>query len=104
MEKQKLVYAKLDATTITELVGDTVALRLLGELTFGSKRFSELQKAVGASSKTVSARLKTLANNGLVSKALHAEVPPRSEYTLTEKGAEFVHIIQGILEWETNWE
>lgn len=50
-------------------------------------RFSELQKSMeGISPKTLSLRLRELEEHGLVERRVYPEVPPRVEYTLTEKG------------------
>lgn len=50
-------------------------------------RFSELLKAMdGISPKTLSIRLKELEDQGIVSRTVFPEVPPRVEYTITEKG------------------
>ncbi|CAM5234817.1 MarR family transcriptional regulator OS=Lysinibacillus sphaericus OX=1421 GN=LS41612_12260 PE=4 SV=1 [Lysinibacillus sphaericus] len=54
----------------------------------GTMRFSDLLKSMdGISPKTLSLRLKTLKNNGILIKKVFPEVfPPRVEYTLTDKG------------------
>lgn len=53
----------------------------------GTMRFSDLLKAMdGISPKTLSLRLKELENQGIVKRTVYPEVPPRVEYTLTEKG------------------
>ncbi|NGM80928.1 helix-turn-helix transcriptional regulator [Paenibacillus sp. 7124] len=53
----------------------------------GTLRFSDLLKSmVGISPKTLSLRLKELEENGVVERKVYPEVPPRVEYTITEKG------------------
>ncbi|MDM5233695.1 winged helix-turn-helix transcriptional regulator [Lysinibacillus pakistanensis] len=53
----------------------------------GTMRFSDLLKSMnGISPKTLSLRLKTLEDHGILNKKVFPEVPPRVEYTLTEKG------------------
>lgn len=55
----------------------------------GTLRFSQLQKSMkGISPKTLSLRLKELEDNGLLERKVYAEVPPRVEYSLTEKGSD----------------
>lgn len=50
-------------------------------------RFSDLLKSMnGISPKTLSLRLKTLEDHGILNKKVFPEVPPRVEYTLTDKG------------------
>jgi DNA-binding HxlR family transcriptional regulator len=54
----------------------------------GTMRFSDLLKAMdGISPKTLSLRLKELENQEIVKRTVYPEVPPRVEYTLTEKGS-----------------
>jgi DNA-binding HxlR family transcriptional regulator len=53
----------------------------------GTLRFSDLLKSMeGISPKTLSLRLKELEEHGVLERKVYAEVPPRVEYTLTEKG------------------
>lgn len=53
----------------------------------GTMRFRDLLKSMnGISPKTLSLRLKELENHGIVERKVFPEVPPRVEYTLTEKG------------------
>ncbi|AHN21840.1 winged helix-turn-helix transcriptional regulator [Lysinibacillus varians] len=53
----------------------------------GTMRFSDLLKSMdGISPKTLSLRLKTLEDHGILIKKVFPEVPPRLEYTLTDKG------------------
>ncbi|NEZ41314.1 winged helix-turn-helix transcriptional regulator [Paenibacillus alvei] len=53
----------------------------------GTMRFSDLSRAMdGISPKTLSLRLKELEDHGIVDRNVYPEVPPRVEYTLTDKG------------------
>lgn len=53
----------------------------------GTMRFSDLLRAMeGISPKTLSLRLKELEDHGIVDRNVFPEVPPRVEYTLTDKG------------------
>ncbi|KMY31780.1 MarR family transcriptional regulator [Lysinibacillus xylanilyticus] len=53
----------------------------------GTMRFSDLLKSMdGISPKTLSLRLKALEDHGILDREVFPEVPPRVEYTLTEKG------------------
>lgn len=53
----------------------------------GTMRFSDLLKSMnGISPKTLSLRLKTLEDHVILNKKVFPEVPPRVEYTLTDKG------------------
>lgn len=53
----------------------------------GTMRFSDLQKSLQTiSPKTLSLRLRELEEQGIVTRKVYPEVPPRVEYSLTEKG------------------
>lgn len=66
----------------------------------GTKRFGELKKSIGnVSQKVLTAQLRDMEENGLVSRKTYAEVPPRVEYSLTERGKSVVPILQSICRW-----
>jgi DNA-binding HxlR family transcriptional regulator len=76
------------------LVGDMWTLLIVYNLMHGTKRFGELQDALGnVSPKTVSQRLKLLEQVGFVNRQAYPEIPPRVQYSLTEKG----HTLGGII-------
>jgi DNA-binding HxlR family transcriptional regulator len=79
------------------LIGDHWTLMIVYNLLNGSKRFGELFEAMGkVSPKTVSQRLKMLEETGFVERHAFAEIPPRVEYCLTEKGQAFADVIEAI--------
>ena len=90
--------------TALQFLGDAVSMRVLVALATQERRFGDLCSVVSrTSTKTLSSRLKRLANAGLVTRTLYAEVPPRAEYALTDKGRELLAIVQGISDWERSW-
>src|SRR6266702_1742770 len=79
------------------LIGDMWTLMIVYTLLSGPKRFGELLEAMGnVSPKTVSQRLKMLEEIGFVQRHAFAEIPPRVEYRLTEKGMTLVDIMEAI--------
>lgn len=63
-------------------------------------RYSELRKEMGNITDAVLAStLKALIENEMVSRKSYDEIPPRVEYTLTEKGRSVVPILQSICQW-----
>ena len=63
-------------------------------------RYSELRREMGNITDAVlAATLKDLIANGLVLRRSYDEIPPRVEYSLTEKGASVVPILQSICRW-----
>ncbi|MBI1278669.1 MAG: transcriptional regulator [Anaerolineaceae bacterium] len=80
-----------------ELVGDTWTILIVRDLMGGPKRFGQLQESLGhVSPKTLSQRLKTLEYADILTRHAFAEIPPRVEYTLTEKGQALSGIVQAM--------
>ncbi len=79
------------------LLGDVRTLMIVYTLLSGPKRFGELLDTMGnVSPKTLSQRLKMLEEIGFVDRVAFAEIPPRVEYNLTEKGLALVDVIKAI--------
>jgi DNA-binding HxlR family transcriptional regulator len=69
---------------------------------FGGKvrRFSELERALaGVSQKMLTQQLRQMEAEGLVRRVVHAEVPPRVDYALTERGQSLCPALDALLKW-----
>ncbi|HME81421.1 MAG TPA: helix-turn-helix domain-containing protein [Candidatus Eremiobacteraceae bacterium] len=65
-------------------------------------RFGELQRALeGITPKVLTRQLRDLEGDGLVSRRVHAEIPPRVEYSLTPLGRELLPILDQLHDWAT---
>ncbi len=83
-----------------EIIGSKWTALILRDLCGGPKRFSELEKSVGSiNPRTLSQRLDDLEQHGIVTKQSFAEVPPRIEYALTEKGEDLLPVLKQMGEW-----
>jgi DNA-binding HxlR family transcriptional regulator len=79
------------------LIGDMWTLVIVYNLMGGPRRFGELLEVMGSvSPKTVSQRLKMLEQKGFVERRAFAEIPPRVEYHLLEKGHALIDVIEAI--------
>ena len=86
-------------TTLT-LIGDKWKVLILRDLLTGTKRFGELKKSVGnVSQKVLTAQLRAMEESGLVHRQVYAEVPPKVEYALTERGESLFPILQAMYVW-----
>jgi DNA-binding HxlR family transcriptional regulator len=81
---------------MAELLGDKWAIPIIGELLNGSRRFGELQSALAVNPRTLANRLKRLEAAEFVIRQVYAEVPPRVEYRLTDKGHDLSAILRAI--------
>lgn len=86
-------------TTLT-LIGDKWKVLILRDLLPGTKRFGQLKKSIGnVSQKVLTAQLRDMEENGLVSRKVYAEVPPRVEYSLTTLGQSLKPILDSMWNW-----
>ena len=68
--------------------------------TLGTPRYSELRKKMGNITDAVLATaLKGLIANGIVARKSYDEIPPRVEYSLTERSIELIPILTQLMEW-----
>jgi DNA-binding HxlR family transcriptional regulator len=66
----------------------------------GAMRFSELRRALGrCSAKVLTQQLRELEDDGVVSRKIYAEVPPRVEYSLTPFGKTLRPVIVAMVKW-----
>jgi DNA-binding HxlR family transcriptional regulator len=66
----------------------------------GPLRFSELRRRVdGVSQRMLTVTLRGLERDGLVTRTMYPEVPPRVEYALTPLGATLREIVGALIEW-----
>ena len=73
---------------------------VMRDLLDGRKRFSQLQKSVtGISQKVLTANLRSMEQDGLLTREVFPEVPPRVEYELTELGYSLKGIIDAMAQW-----
>ena len=67
---------------------------------FGVVRFNEMKKYIGGISyKTLSSTLKELEADQLVHREEYPQIPPKVEYSLTERGKSLIPILDGMCEW-----
>ena len=67
---------------------------------FGVVRFNEMKRYIrGISFKTLSATLKELEADGLVHREEYPQIPPKVEYSLTERGRSLIPILDSMCEW-----
>ena len=69
-------------------------------MSFGTVRFNEMKRYIGnISYKTLSASLKELEADQLVHREEYPQIPPKVEYSLTERGKSLIPILDGMCEW-----
>lgn len=86
-----------------ELIGDVYVLLILRDLAKGPQRFTSLARSLPLNPRTLSQRLHRLEREGLVVRRAFPEIPPRVEYSLTEKGQDLLPILDLMRRWGQRW-
>ena len=87
-----------------EIVCGKWTLLIVRDLSEGRSRFCELERSLGGiSPRTLSLRLRSLEEEGILHRTTFPEVPPRVEYALTEKGRALVPIIDSMRTYGAEW-
>lgn len=90
--------------TTLMLIGNKWKVLIIRDLLTGTKRFGELKKSIGkVSQKVLTTQLRDMEEDGLISRKIYAEVPPRVEYSLTELGKSLQPILNAMLQWGTEY-
>lgn len=85
---------------LLDRIGDRWTVLVVGVLEDGPHRFSELRRAVGGvSQKMLTQTLRGLERDGLVTRTVFAEVPPRVEYELTTAGRTLQEPLKALERW-----
>lgn len=91
------------ATTV-QLIGSKWKLLIMRNLLQRSWRFNELRKNLeGISQKVLTDSLRSMEEDGIITRTVYPEVPPRVEYALSDLGESMRPIIKAMKEWGTNY-
>lgn len=92
------------ATTV-QLIGNKWKLLILRNLLVRPWRFNELLKSIpGLSQKVLTDNLRAMENDGIITRTVYPEVPPRVEYALSELGESMRPIIKALEVWGTGYQ
>ncbi|RWZ79009.1 MAG: transcriptional regulator [Candidatus Chaera renei] len=82
------------------VIGNKWTALILRDLSDGPRRFCALEKSVGQiNPRTLSLRLDELERQRIITKTKYAEVPPRVEYALTQKGRDLLPVLRSMADW-----
>lgn len=87
-----------------DVIGGKWKMPILWRLKDKPWRYSELKKSIGKiTHKMLAQQLKELEEDGLISRKVFASVPPKVEYSITEKGKKTIPIIESLRNWGENF-
>lgn len=100
-EVRDALYPDCPIRNVLSRVGDKWSMLVLFTLeNNNSQRFKELQRNIpDISQKMLTAMLKTLEGDGLILREAFPEIPPRVEYSLTQKGQSLLPLINNLISW-----
>ncbi|MBO6231886.1 MAG: helix-turn-helix transcriptional regulator [Ruminiclostridium sp.] len=91
------------ATTV-QLIGNKWKLLIMRNLLVRPWRFNELQKSLeGISQKVLTDSLRSMEADGIITRTVYPEVPPRVEYALSELGESMRPILDAMQAWGTEY-
>lgn len=98
---KKLDYGYCKAAPMLEWIGNKWALVVLVKIKeSGPVRFNELYRSIpSVSEKVLSQVLRQLTADGIISRRLFADVPPRVEYTVSELGSTLLPHVEALIGW-----
>ena len=103
MKKKEELPACPVATTV-QLIGSKWKLLILRNLFMRPWRFNELRKDLeGISQKVLTDSLRAMEEDGIITRTVYAEVPPRVEYALSPLGESMKPILDAMEQWGTEY-
>lgn len=95
------LFPQCPIRNVLSRIGDKWSMLVLFTLEkHGTMRFNSLKLYIpDISKKMLSTALKVLEADGLVSRRVYAEVPPRVEYCLTERGLSLIPLLNSLIDW-----
>ena len=104
MNRKSISEARFDDTgysyTLSLIAGKYKPIILYCLMEYEPVRFNEMQRYLGrVADKTLSQNLKELERDGLIHRRMYPEVPPRVEYTLTERGRSLMRVLDQLCTW-----
>lgn len=92
--------AQCPTRLVLDLIADKWTALVIYLLSSGTRRYGELQREIGGiSQKMLTQTLRKLEEDGLVKRVIYPEVPPRTEYSLTELGLTLKEPLGALCQW-----
>lgn len=100
MTEKKKPGSQCPVTYCLKIVGGKWKPVILFCISHGIGRFGELRRNIeGISKQMLTKQLRELENEGILNRKVYAEVPPRVDYTLTDRGKTLLPIVRAMKKW-----
>jgi DNA-binding HxlR family transcriptional regulator len=98
--KADIYDRKCPSRQVLDRIGDTWSVLVVASLAHGPRRYTELARRMdGVSPKMLTQTLRGLERDGLISRTVHAVVPPRVDYELTKLGESLLELVGALENW-----
>lgn len=105
MKKKSELLPECPVALTVSLIGNKWKLLIIRNLRMRPWRFNELHKNLeGISQKVLTDNLRSMEQDGIITRTVYPEVPPRVEYALSELGQSMSPIIDSMKEWGENYQ
>jgi len=103
MKRTPLDGMQCSIAQAVDVVGDPWTMLVVRDAMFGTTRFDDFRSSLGIPRATLSARLSTLVDHGVLDRRPYQERPERFEYVLTPKGRALGPILVSMMQWGDRW-
>jgi len=103
MKRTSLAEHPCSIARTLDVAGEWWTPLIVRDVAYGIGRFRELQEDLGISANVLADRLDALLAEGILETRVYQERPRRSEYVLTQKGAELVPVLLALMQWGDRW-
>jgi DNA-binding HxlR family transcriptional regulator len=103
MRRTRFDHEECPIARATDLIGDWWTPLVLREAFNGRRRFDEIQRELDVPRAVLTARLKRLCDEGILTKVEYQQAPVRYEYRLTDKGRAFWEVLAAMFQWGSDW-
>lgn len=89
---------------VLDRIGDKWTVLVIGALEAGPLRFTEVRARIGGiAPKVLTQTLRAMERDGLLTRTVHAQVPPRVDYELTERARALLPVVGELARWGYHW-
>ncbi|MES2627428.1 MAG: helix-turn-helix domain-containing protein [Bacteroidota bacterium] len=101
MDRDKFKYSECSMHRSMAVLGTKWKPIVIWMLQHRTARFGQIAASIGMiSRKVLTSTLKEMEEDGLIIREEHREIPPRVEYSLTEKGKALLPIMEELVKWD----
>ena len=103
MKRTSLGHMNCSIAQTLDVVGDPWTLLVVRDALFGTTRFDDFRRSLGIPRATLTSRLDTLVEHGVMERRRYQDRPERHEYVLTERGRDLRRVMVSMLQWGDKW-